>query len=117
MQITQRIAGDVTILDLQGRLVFGDGYDALRDRLSRLVGEGRVNVLLNLDKVTVLDSSGVGLIACKYLTVRRHNGQLKLCNLRPRTHRVLNITKLLTVFESFESEAEALRNFSAPNAP
>jgi len=117
MQITERTVGDVTVLDLQGRLVFGDGFDELRDTVSRLVGEGRVNVLLNLDQVTALDSSGIGLIACKYLTTQRHKGQLKLCNLHLRTHRVLNITKLLTIFESFDSEADALRTFSASSAP
>jgi anti-sigma B factor antagonist len=117
MHITERTAGDVTILDLDGRLVYGDGFEELREALSRLVGEGRVNVLLNLDRVTALDSSGVGLIACKYLTVKRNGGHLKLCNLHVRTHRVLNITKLLTVFESFDSEADALRNFSASSAP
>ena len=117
MQITERTVGDVTVLDLQGRLVFGDGVDELRDTVSRLVGEGRVNVLLNLDQVTALDSSGIGLIACKYLTIQRHKGHLKLCNLHLRTHRVLNITKLLTIFESFDSEADALRTFSASSAP
>ena len=117
MHITERTVGDVTILDLDGRLVFGDGYDGLREALSRLVGEGHLNILLNLDRVTALDSSGVGLIACKYLTVKRHSGHLKLCNLHLRTHRVLNITKLLTIFESFDSEADALRNFSASSAP
>jgi anti-sigma B factor antagonist len=117
MQIIERTVGDVTVLDLQGRLVYGDGFEGLREALSRLVGEGRVNILLNLDHVTALDSSGIGLIACKYLTVQRHHGHLKLCNLHLRTHRVLNITKLLTVFESFDSEADALRNFSASSAP
>jgi anti-anti-sigma factor len=111
MQIAERQVGDVTILDLAGRLILDDGFEPLRQTLNRLVGQGHRKVLLNFDAVTYLDSAGVGLIACKYLTLHRHNGELKLCHLHSRSYEVLNITKLLSVFESFSSEAEALKSY------
>ena len=116
MKIEQRTVGNVTILDLDGRLVAEDGFEPLRQTLNRLIGTGHTNVLLNMDRVTYLDSAGIGLIACKYVTLNRHNGHLKLCNLRLRSHEVLSVTKLLTVFEAFESESEALKSF-ASNGP
>src|SRR5260221_12517131 len=117
MQIVERTVGDVTILDLKGRLILDDGYEPLRVALNHVIGEGRRKLLLNLDRVTFLDSAGIGLIACKYVTLCRHGGQLKLCNLRTRSHEVLHITKLLTAFESFESEAAAIARSGATASP
>jgi anti-sigma B factor antagonist len=111
MRISERTIGDVTILDLEGRLILDDGFEPLRAALSRLIGEGRRKLLLNLGGVTFLDSAGVGLVACKYVTLCRHGGQLKLCNLQARSEEVLRATKLLTVFETFASEADALKSF------
>ena len=111
MQISERTVGDVMIFDLTGRLILDDGFEPLRVALNRVIGEGRRKVLLNLAGVAFLDRAGVGLIACKYVTLCRHNGQLKLCNLHTRSHEVLHITKLLTVFEAFASEADALQSF------
>jgi anti-anti-sigma factor len=113
MRISERTVGGVTILDLDGRLVLDDGFEPLRVALNRLIGEGERKLLLNLAAVTFLDSAGVGLIACKFVTLCRHGGQLKLCNLQSRSHEVLNVTKLLTVFEAFASETEALQSFSS----
>jgi anti-anti-sigma factor len=113
MEIVERRLEDVTVLRLKGRLVYEDGFEALRQALNRVLGGGCTKVLLNFDEVTYLDSAGVGLIACKYVTVRRHDGQLKLCNLHPRSHAVLNITKLLTIFESFDNEADAVKSFES----
>ena len=117
MQISERTVGDVTIFDLEGRLILDDGFEPLRMRLNRVIGEGQRKLLLNLAGVTFLDSAGVGLIACKYVTLCRHSGQLKLCNLQLRSHDVLRTTKLLTVFEAFASEADALKSFRAPSVP
>lgn len=111
MRIFARRVGDVTILDLEGRLIFDDGFEPLREKLSEVIGDGETKVLLNFDRVTYLDSAGIGLIACKYVTMKRLGGQLKLCNLHARTHNVFNITGLLSVFESFTTEQEALGNF------
>jgi anti-sigma B factor antagonist len=111
MRISERRVGDVTILDLDGRLIFDDGFEPLREKLSEVIGNGETKVLLNFDRVSYLDSAGIGLIACKYVTMKRLGGHLKLCNLHTRTYNVLNITRLLTVFESFNSEQEALSTF------
>ena len=111
MRISERSAGDVTVLDLEGRLLYEEGFEQLRDALNRIIGRGDRKLLLNLDRVTSLDSAGIGLIACKYVTLKRLDGRLKLCNLRPRSYAVLNITKLLTIFESFDNEADGLKSF------
>ena len=113
MHINERAVGDLTILDLKGRLVAGDGDEVFRDTINRLAQLGRRKVLLNLEEVSYIDSCGVGAIVSKYVTLRKRDGQLKLYNLRPRTLRVLDITKLLTVFDAFDSEAEAVRSFTS----
>jgi len=111
MEIVERTVSEVTVLDLQGRLVAGDGDQALIDAVNALVRNGCRNVLLNLAKVVYLDSAGVGAIVSKYITLRSRGGDLKVCHLRDRSFRVLNVTKLLTVIESFSSEASAIRSF------
>ena len=112
MRIVERTIGALTILDLKGRLVAGDGDDVFRDAVDRLVELGRNTVLLNLDEVPFIDSGGLGVLVSKYVTLRKRHGQLKLCNLGPRVARVLEITKLLTVFEVFTSEAAGVKSFS-----
>jgi anti-anti-sigma factor len=112
MQIAERTIGDLTILDLQGRLVAGDGDDLFRDAVDRLVRLGRTKVLLNMDEVPYIDSGGLGVLASKYVTLRKRNGQLKLCHLQPRSARVLKVTRLLTVFEVFASEADGIKSFA-----
>jgi anti-sigma B factor antagonist len=112
MEIAERRIDDVAVLDLKGRLIIDDGFEPLRQALNSLLGEDQKKILLNMEGLTYLDSAGVGLIACKYVTLHRHHGDLKLCNLHARAAEVLGVTKLLTVFESFESEAAALRSFA-----
>lgn len=111
MTIHERVVDGVTILDLEGRLVVGDGDRQLRDHINTVVHRGQDKLLLNLSGVTALDSGGVGVLVWKFVTVTRQGGELKLFNLSQRTHNVLMITKLLTVFESFESEAQAVASF------
>jgi anti-sigma B factor antagonist len=110
-QIVERVVGDVTILDLKGRLVVGDGDEAFRDIVNRLIQLGRRKILLNLEEVTYIDSGGLGMMVSKYISLCKRDGYMKLVHVRDRPLKVLNITKLLTVFESFESEAEALKSF------
>jgi anti-sigma B factor antagonist len=112
MEIAERRIDDVAVLDLKGRLIIDDGFEPLRQALNSLLGEDQKKILLNMEGLTYLDSAGVGLIACKYVTLHRHDGDLKLCNLHARAAEVLGVTKLLTIFESFESEAAALRSFA-----
>jgi len=114
MEISQRTLGDVTILDLKGRLILGDGEQAFRQIVDELVERGQKKFLVNFEGVTYLDSAGVGAVVWKYVTLHRRGGTLKLLRLRPRSFEVLSVTKVLTVLELFESEAEAVRSFSEP---
>src|SRR5919106_3111550 len=109
--VRERQAGDVTILDLSGEVRIGEGAIALRDSIRKLADEGKKKVLLNLAGVKYMDSSGVGELIANYTTIRRQGGQLKLLNLTDRIQNILVITKLLTVFDSYEDEAEALKSF------
>ena len=110
--ITERRVGDVTVVELEGRLVLEEGDIPLRDYLNQLVAAGRVNIVLDMRNVTRLDSAGIGMLVSKYLTACRKGGSLKL--LQPTVHSqyLLEITKLSTVFEIFESEDEAIRSFN-----
>lgn len=110
LQIAERNVDEVTVLDLQGRLVL-DETEQFRRRVDDLVQKERLKVLLNLKDVTYIDSAGVGMMVGKYLSLRRKGGDVKLLHLSPRSHRVMTITKLLTVFEAFESEEQAIASF------
>jgi anti-sigma B factor antagonist len=111
MQITERHVGDVAIIDLTGRLVLGDGDELLRDKVNSLVQQGHTQILVNLGHVTYMDSSGIGQLVGCYTTVTRRAGALKLLGLTKRISDLLAITKLLTVFDSYESEQEAVASF------
>jgi anti-sigma B factor antagonist len=110
--ITERQAGDVTILDLQGKVTIGEGSVALRNTIRRLLGEGKNKILLNLGGVGYVDSSGIGELVSSFTAVNKEGGTLKLLNLTQKIQDLLAITKLLTVFDVFDSEAEALSSFS-----
>lgn len=112
MQIEERVVNDVTILDLKGKITLGDGDEALKDKINSLVLQNRKRILLNLAEVPYIDSAGLGEVVRTYTTVSRQGGQLKLVNLTKRITDLLSITKLLTVFETFDVEAEALKSFS-----
>src|SRR3989442_11184408 len=111
LNINQRQAGDVTILDLDGEVRIGDSSTALRSSIRNLVGGGNKKILLNLKGVRYIDSSGIGELIANYTTVGRASGQLKLINLTEKVQDLLVITKLLTVFDVYESESEALSSF------
>jgi anti-sigma B factor antagonist len=112
MQIDERVVGDVTILDLKGKITLGEGDEALKDKINSLVLQNRRRILLNFADVPYIDSAGLGEIVRTYTSVSRQGGQLKLVNLTKRITDLLSITKLLTVFETFDSEADALKTFS-----
>ena len=115
MTITERIVGDVALIDIKGRVTFGEGAELLRDKVNSLLNQGRKKLLLNLAGVDYLDSAGLGEMVGTFATVRRQGGTLKLLGLTSRIHDLLSITKLLTVFDTFDSEAEAVRSFSSVN--
>jgi anti-sigma B factor antagonist len=112
MKLTERAAGDVTVLTLDGRLVLEDGDTLLRDRVNDLIGRGRLKVVLNLKDVTYIDSCGIGVLIAKLVSLRNKGGDLKLVHLSPRSYRVLEICKLEEVFECFEAEESAVASFS-----
>jgi anti-sigma B factor antagonist len=113
MVIEERIIGDVTVLDLKGKMTLGEGDELLKDKINSLIHQGQKKLLLNLEGVPYIDSAGLGEIVRTYTTVSRQGGNLKLVNLTKRITDLLSITKLLTVFETFDSEPEALKSFAA----
>jgi anti-sigma B factor antagonist len=113
MQIEERAVGDVVVLDLKGRITLGDGDQLLKDKVNSLVNQEHKRIVLNLAGVPYIDSAGLGEIVGSYTTVSRQGGSLKLLNLTKKITDLLAITKLLTVFETFDSQDEAVRSFSA----
>jgi anti-sigma B factor antagonist len=111
MEIEERANGGVMILGLKGKLTIGEGDELLKDKVNSLIQQGHQKLLLNLEGVPYVDSDGLGEIVRTYTTVGRQGGQLKLLNLTKRIKDLLAITKLLTVFETFESESEAVVSF------
>ncbi|MCE2542796.1 MAG: STAS domain-containing protein [Acidobacteria bacterium] len=111
MEIEQRPSGDVMILDLKGKLTIGSGDELLKDKINSLIQQGHKKLLLNLAGVPYVDSAGLGAIVSSYTTVSRENGSLKLLSLTSRIEDLLAITKLLTVFDTYESETEAVASF------
>ena len=107
--MAQRRIDDVLILDPSGRITIGEGTIVLRDQIKKSLEAGDRKFLLNLSDVDYIDSSGLGELVSSFTTVRSQGGQFKLLNLTKRVHDLLQITKLLTVFDTYESEAEALK--------
>src|SRR4028119_2019598 len=111
LNITERQAGDITILDMDGKVTIGEGSVALRTTIRRLLGEGKKKILLNLGRVGYVDSSGIGELVSSFTAVNKEDGSLKLLNLTQKIQDLLAITKLLTVFDVYESEADALSSY------
>jgi anti-sigma B factor antagonist len=111
LHINQRQAGDVAILDLDGEIRIGDSATALRGAIRELVAGGSNKLLLNLKGVRYIDSSGIGELIANFTTVSRGGGELKLLNLTEKVQDLLVITKLLTIFDVYDNEAEALNSF------
>ncbi len=112
VKLTTRQVGDVSVVDVAGRITLGEGSSALRDTLREMVGKGQKKVLLNLGNVSYIDSSGIGELVSGFTTVTNSGGQLKLLNLNKRVKDLLQITKLYTVFDVHDDEASAVRSFS-----
>jgi len=110
--ITERQAGDVTVVDLEGKVTIGEGSVALRNKIRELLGDGKNKILLNLAGVGYIDSSGIGELVSSFTAVSKEGGTLKLLNLTQKIQDLLAITKLLTVFDVYDDEAEALASFN-----
>jgi len=111
LQIGQRVVNGVTILDLKGKITLGEGDELLKKEIDSLIQKDQKKLLLNLEGVPYIDSAGLGEIVRTYTTVSRQGGKLKLLNLTKRIQDLLAITKLLTVFETYESEPDAIKSF------
>jgi len=111
MQIDERQVDGITVLDLKGKVTLNEGDEVLKDKINSLLMQEKKKILLNLADVPYIDSAGLGEIVRTYTTVSRQGGQLKLVNLTKRITDLLMITKLLTVFETFESEPDALKSY------
>ncbi len=111
LNINERQAGDVTILDLTGEIRIGGGTTELRGAIRDRIEQGHNKILLNLSGVKYIDSSGIGELVANYTTASRDGGQLKLLNLTQKVQDLLVITKLLTVFDAYDNESEALGSF------
>jgi anti-sigma B factor antagonist len=112
LKITNRDVEGVTLLTLDGRIVLGEETVALREKVKGLLGEGKKKFVLDLRNVTQIDSSGLGALVAAHSSAKSAGATLRLCNLGSRTNELLQMTKLLTVFEVFNSETDAVRGFS-----
>lgn len=112
VKISTRQVGDVTVVDVSGRITLGEGSSALRDVLRDLTAKGNKKILLNLSEVSYIDSSGIGELVSGFTSVSNQGGTLKLLGLTKRVKDLLQITKLYTVFDVHEEEAHAIRSFA-----
>lgn len=111
LKADNRQVDGVAVVDLSGRIVLGEATTTLREVLQNLASQGQKKILLNLAEVSYIDSSGLGALVSGYTTITGQAGQLKLLNLTAKVKDLLQITKLLTVFEVFTDEASAVRSF------
>ena len=112
VKLNVRQVGDVSVMDVAGRITLCEGSSAMRDSIRDLVSKNQKKILLNLGEVSYIDSSGIGELVSGFTTVTNSGGQLKLLGLNKRVKDLLQITKLYTVFDVHEDEAEAIRSFA-----
>jgi anti-sigma B factor antagonist len=111
MDIKERVVESISVLDLSGKIILGEGDLQIKDRIKGLLSDGQRKILLNLGDVSYIDSAGLGALISSYATVKREGGQLKLVNLTKRVQDLLAITKLITVFDTFDTEKEAIDSY------
>jgi anti-anti-sigma factor len=112
MDVNKRQAGDVTILDLKGKITIGAGDVQLRNAVQEVMNAGASKVLINMAGVSTIDSSGIGELVSAYTTATNRGAKLKLMNLPAKVSDILTITQLITVFDVYDSEAEGIKAFS-----
>jgi anti-sigma B factor antagonist len=112
MKVNTRQKGDVTILDLKGKITIGAGDIALRNAVQEAINGGALKVIVNMAEVTTIDSSGVGELVSAYTTAMNRGAKVKLANLPAKVQDILHITQLITVFDVFDSEDEAVASFA-----
>ena len=111
LNISNKQVGDVSVVALKGRIVLGEGSSALRERIKSLVGDGKKKIVLNMENVTYIDSAGLGTLVAAHISAKKQGAALFLSDLGNKFHEALQITRLLTVFNVYATEAEAISSF------
>lgn len=114
LKMTSREVDGVTVVALDGRIVLGEESNALREKIKSLVAEGKKKIVLNMDGVTFIDSAGLGTLVAAHHSAKAQGASLRLCHLGTKFQEVLQITKLMTIFDVYNTEAEAVASFSKP---
>ena len=117
MQMTERHVGPVTILDLAGAITIDQGADRLKDKINSLTLQERTSIVLNLAEVSYIDSGGLGQLTASYIGLAKTGGGLRLLNVNKRNHDLLSITRLVMIFQVFDTESEAVRSFDTDSVP
>ena len=117
LKIEERLVGNVTILDMVGKLTMDHGAQHLKDKINSLIAQQHTSVVLNLKNVSYIDSGGLGQLAASFGSVKKTGGSMKLLSVNSRNHDLLSITRLVTLFETFDSESEAVRSFESAATP
>ena len=111
LKMTERIVDGISVLDMEGRIVLGVESSALRERVKNLLGQDHKKIVLNMGNVSYIDSAGLGALVASYTSAKNQGAMLKLVNLGSKFREVLQVTKLLTVFEVYDNEAAAIASF------
>jgi len=112
LKMTQREVDGVTVVALDGRIVLGQESNALREKVKSLLAEGKKKTVLNMDNITFIDSAGLGMLVTSHHIAKKEGASMRLCHLSTKFKELLQITKLLTLFEVFDTEADAVASFS-----
>ena len=112
LKITDRVVDGVTVEELEGRIVLGEESNALREKVKGLLAAGQKKIVLNMDNVTYIDSSGLGTMVALHTSARSQGASMKISNLGSKFQEILQVTKLVTVFDAYPSEAAAIGSFS-----
>ena len=114
MNIKKKAEGDVMVLQLSGKIMGGPDHEKFHSEIKTLIKEGYVDILLNMSKVSWINSTGLGVLVSAFHTLKKNGGQLKICEVSDRIDNILNVTQLKLVFQTFESCEEALQSFTQP---
>lgn len=112
LRMTERDVNGVVVLDIEGRIVLGDESNSFREKVKSLLAAGKKKIVLNLANVTYIDSAGLGTLVATFHSARSQGSMLKLANLGAKFKEVLQVTKLMTVFDTYDSEEAAIQSFS-----
>lgn len=113
MKIKERQEGDVTVLELGGKIMGGDDFELFKHTIDKLIAKGQIDVLLNMSKVKWINSTGLGLIVSAYSSLVKNGGRMKVCEVSERIDNILHVTQLELLFQTFTKEEDALKSFEA----